>query len=104
MEIINQYIQNQYNEQYTNKEINKSERYDVYRRYYLKNKSNILERNRNYEQTYEKRNELNRVSARTSFYIKKGLFDDYNRNFAKTVVTYMIIHNLNIKQLEYTKT
>ena len=103
MEIINEYIKNQLDEENLNSEVYKSQYYDTYRRYYLKNKSKILERNKNYEQTYEKRNELNKVSARTSFYIKKGLFEGYNRTFAKITTTYMIIHKLNIKQLEYAK-
>ena len=103
MEIINDYTQNQFNERYFNDGKTRSSNYHYYRSYYIKNRERILNRNSIYEETYEKRKELSAISSRTIYYIKNGILDGSNRKHAKTVVAYMIIHNLKLKYIEYAK-
>ena len=104
MEIINEYTQNQFNEKYYKDGTIRSKYYDTKRLYYENNRANILNRNQAYEQTYrDRRNELSRVMVRTIHYIKKGLLEREHMKFSKTVVAYMIIHKLKIKQIEYAK-
>ena len=104
MEIINNYIQDQFNKSYYKDGTTRYQHYNTKRTYYENHKEQILARNAAYELNYrERRNELNRIMARTLSYIKKGLLDRNDMKFSKTVTAYMIIHKLKMYQIEYAK-
>ena len=88
------------NEQEIMKRNNHSE---AQRRYYLKNRDSIIRVNTEVNKTYIHQAENTRLYKRLEYYLKKGLFDDLDRDTAKEITLYLINNKMNIKNLEYVK-
>ena len=83
--------------------IRKNQHCESQRRYYLKNRERIIRENTEYSKTYVHHAENSKLYKRLEYYIKKGLFDDIDRDTAKEITQYSINNKLTIKNLEYVK-
>ena len=73
------------------------------RRYYQRNRERLIMENTEYSKTYINHSENSKLYKRLEYYIKKGLFDDIDRETAKEITQYLILNKLTIKNLEYVK-
>ena len=76
---------------------------EAQRRYYQKNRDRLIRVNTEVNKTYINQAENTRLYKRLEYYLKKGLFDDLDRDTAKEITLYLINNKMNIKNLEYVK-
>ena len=76
---------------------------EAQKRYYQKNRERIIRENTEYSKSYIHQAGNTRLYKRLEYYIKKGLFDDIDRDTAKEITQYLINNKLTIKNIEYVK-